>query len=286
MEVWIHWRRQKQPLSALHVLEGETERGETEICYLCSQKGTDTSCLVRNIWRHGDQIAGPSMFQTKPALFMHQPEASLENGLLVDFLVVRWRKAMSKLDCQVLSWVTLSLCCQSLTKAAPTSHVNRWNRSNSFSHLKTLLNPVLPSFLSSQKLYSSSKALLKANVAELCKSLLFKHFSLVIVRFQRYDFKSILEMYFLKGIVITVAQGEYKLCSSESKDSDFKCHCWFNTFQSIILFLIDTKWQKNWRLPWMGHTTWDKTCCKWESSYENFCTEVDPISHSWNARNF
>lgn len=180
---------------------------------------------------------------------------------------------MSKLDYQVLSWVTL--CCQSLTKAAPTSHVNRWYRSNSFSHLKTLLNPVLPSFLSSQKLYSSSKALLTANVAELCKSS-FKHFSLVVVRLQHYHFKSILEIYFLKGIVITVAQGEYKLCSSESRYSDLKCHCWLNTFHSIILFLIDTKWLENWRQPWKGHTAWDKTCSKWESSSQNFCTKVDP----------
>lgn len=70
-------------------------------------------------------MAGPSMFQTKPAFFMHQPEASLENRLLIDFSVVRLRKVTSKLDYQVLSWVTLSLCCQSLTKAAPTSHVNR-----------------------------------------------------------------------------------------------------------------------------------------------------------------
>lgn len=81
--------------------------------------------------------------------FMHQPEASLENNLLVDFLVLRLRKAMSKLDCPVLSWMTLSLCCQSLTKAAPTSDVGGRNMNNSFSHLKTLLNPMLPSFLPS-----------------------------------------------------------------------------------------------------------------------------------------
>lgn len=113
-----------------------------------------------------------------------------------------------------------------------------------------------------------------ANVAELCKSS-FKHISLVIVRFQHYHFKSILEMYFLKGIVITVAQGEYKLCSTASSYSDFKCHCWFNTFHSIILFLIGTKWLRNWRLPWKGHTTWDKTWCKWESPTQNFCRKVD-----------
>lgn len=106
-----------------------------------------------------------------------------------------------------------------------------------------------------------------ANVAELCKSLSFKCISLVIVKFQHYYFKSNLETYFLKGIVIIVAQGEYKLCSSESRDSDFKCHCWFNTFHNIILFLIDTKWLKNWRLPWIGHSMWDKNSCGsfWEA---------------------
>lgn len=34
----------------------------------------------------------------------------------------------------------------------------------------------------------------------------------------------------------------------KAKTQIFKWHCWFNTFHSIILFLIDTKWQKNWRL--------------------------------------
>lgn len=105
VEAWIHWRGQEQPLSS-HVLGGETGKA---LLPLQSEGDRhimpDEECLKTqrsNCWtKHVPEKA--------MGFFMHQPEASLENHLLVDLLVLKLRKAMSKLDYQVLSWVTVSV---------------------------------------------------------------------------------------------------------------------------------------------------------------------------------
>lgn len=85
--------------------------------------------------------------------------------------------------------------------------------------------------------------------------------------------------------MITLAWGECRLCSSESRDSDFKCHCWFNIFHSKILFPIDMKWLKNSRLPWMVILHGIKLAVSGNPHLKTFAGKWTQMSHSCNAHN-